>query len=314
MSRQRFISVLSVVVVALLLSVTADAWARARSGGSRGSRTYSAPARPAPGSPDLPASPSRAQTPSPSPQRPGLFGGLGGFGGILGGLLLGGLLGGLLFGAHGFGIGLMDILLVGGGLFLLVTMLKRRQAAREPAYAMAGQSTMAAPPATETGWARPVAAGAPPAEVSDLARGVGHLRTLDPAFEPATLVTLARRMFVRVQESVTTRDLTPLRDYLSAEMLAVLQAQCDQLKSSRHTNRIERIEVREAELSEAWQEGGRDYATVGIQASLVDYTVDDATGRVIDGSPAQPQVVEEFWTFARAVGPQPWRLTAIQTG
>ncbi|MGH7309165.1 MAG: Tim44 domain-containing protein, partial [Candidatus Rokuibacteriota bacterium] len=209
---------------------------------------------------------------------------------------------------------LMDILLVGGGLFLLVTMLKRRQAAREPAYAMAGQSTMAAPPATETGWARPVAAGAPPAEVSDLARGVGHLRTLDPAFEPATLVTLARRMFVRVQESVTTRDLTPLRDYLSAEMLAVLQAQCDQLKSSRHTNRIERIEVREAELSEAWQEGGRDYATVGIQASLVDYTVDDATGRVIDGSPAQPQVVEEFWTFARAVGPQPWRLTAIQTG
>ncbi len=313
MSRHRCAAVLSLVVVGLLLTATTDAWARARSGGSRGSRTYSAPARPAPASPDLPASPSRAQASSPSPQRPGLFGGLGGFGGILGGLLLGGLLGGLLFGAHGFGIGLLDILLVGGGLFLLVTMLKRRQA-REPAYAMAGQSTMAGPPATETGWTRPVAAHAPAAEASDLARGVSHLRTLDPAFDPATLVTLASRVFVRVQEGVMARDLTPLRDDVSPDMLAVLQAQCDQLRSSRHTNRIERIEVRRAELTEAWQEGGRDYATVGIQASLVDYTVDDASGRVIDGSPAQPHVIEEFWTFTRPVGPQPWRLAAIQTG
>jgi predicted lipid-binding transport protein (Tim44 family) len=313
MSRQRFVSVLSLVVVALFLTAVTDVWARARSGGSRGSRTYSAPARPAPASPDIPASPSRAQTPSPAPQRPGLFGGLGGFGGILGGLLLGGLLGGLLFGAHGFGIGLLDILLVGGGLFLLATMLRRRQA-RAPAYAMAGQTTLAGPSATETGWTRPVAAEAPSAEASDLARGVGHLRTLDPAFDPATLATLARRMFVRVQEGVMARDLTALRDYVSPEMLAVLQAQCDQLKSSRHTNRIERIEVRAAELTEAWQEGGRDYATVGIQASLVDYTVDDATGGVIDGSPGQPQAVEEFWTFTRPVGPQPWRLAAIQTG
>lgn len=313
MGRRRFVSVLSLVVVALFLTATTDAWARAKSGGSRGSRTYSAPARSAPGSPDIPASPSRAQTPSPSPQRPGLFGGLGGFGGILGGLLLGGLLGGLLFGAHGFGIGLLDILLVGGGLFLLVTMLKRRQA-REPAYAMAGQPTMARQPATETGWTRPVAVEALAAEVSDLARGVGHLRTLDPAFDPATLVTLASRVFVRVQEGVMARDLTPLRDYLSPDMLAVLQAQCDQLKSSRHTNRIERIEVRGAELTEMWQESGRDYATVGIQASLVDYTVDDATGGVIEGSRTQPQVVEEFWTFNRPVGPQPWRLAAIQTG
>lgn len=313
MGRHRVVSGLSLVVVALFLTATTDAWARAKSGGSRGSRTYSAPTRPAPGSPDVPASPSRAQTPSPSPQRPGLFGGLGGFGGILGGLLLGGLLGGLLFGAHGFGIGLLDILLVGGGLFLLVTMLKRRQA-REPAYAMAGQPTMAGQPSTETGWTRPVAVEAPAAEVSDLTRGVSHLRTLDPAFDPATLVTLASRIFVRVQEGVMARDLTPLRDYLSPDMLAVLQAQCDQLKSSRHTNRIERIEVRGAELTEAWQEGGRDYATVGIQASLVDYTVDDATGRVIDGSQTQPQVAEEFWTFTRPVGPQPWRLAAIQTG
>ncbi|MGH7313762.1 MAG: Tim44 domain-containing protein [Candidatus Rokuibacteriota bacterium] len=312
MSRRRVIAGLSVVVLALFLTATTDAWARARSGGTRGSRTYSAPARPAPASPDMPASPSRAQTPSPSPQRPGLFGGLGGFGGILGGLLLGGLLGGLLFGAHGFGIGLLDILLVGGGLFLLVSLLRRRQA-REPAYAMAGQPAMAGPSSAQTGWTRPVTVEAPP-DSSDVGRGVNHIRTLDPAFDPAALTTLAGRIFVRVQESVMARDVTPLRDYLAPEMLTVLQAQCDQLRSSRQTNRIERIEVRSTEVTEAWQESGRDYATVRIQASLLDYTMNDGTGAVIEGSRTQPQGIEEFWTFTRPVGPQPWRLGAIQTG
>jgi predicted lipid-binding transport protein (Tim44 family) len=310
MSR-RCLPVLSLIVIMLVFAASTDAWARARSGGSRGSRTYSAPARPAPTSPDMPASPSRTQT--PSPQRPGLFGGFGGFGGILGGLLIGGLLGGLLFGAHGFGIGLLDILLIGGGLFLLLTMLRRRQAAQAPSYAMAGAPTMASPPATETGWSRPDTVETP-ADTSDLARGIGHLRTLDPTFDPAALATLAGGVFARVQQSVMARDLTSVRDYLAPEMLTLLQEQCDQLRSARRTNRIERVEVRGSELTEAWQETGRDYATVEIRASLLDYTVDDTTGAVVEGSRSELQTVEEFWTFTRPVGTKPWRLAAIQTG
>lgn len=312
MSR-RCLPALSLLVIMLVLAASTDAWARARSGGSRGSRTYSAPARPAPASPDAPAAPSPTRTQTPSPQRPGLFGGFGGFGGMLGGLLLGGLLGGLLFGAHGFGIGLLDILLVGGGLFLLMMFLRRRQAAHAPAYAMAGTPTMASPPAADTGWTRREPAEMP-ADSSDLARGVGHLRTLDPSFDPAALTVLAGGVFSRVQQSVMSRDLAPVRDYLTPEILAVLQEQCDQLRSGRRTNRIERVEVRGTELTEAWQETGRDYATVGIRASLLDYTVDDATGAVVEGSRTERQEIEEFWTFTRPVGTKPWRLAAIQTG
>ena len=90
--------------------------------------------------------------------------------------------------------------------------------------------------------------------------------------------------------------------------------QCDQLRSARRTNRIERIEVRGTELTEAWQETGRDYATVEIRASLLDYTVDDTSGAVVEGSRSELQTVEEFWTFTRAAGTKPWRLAAIQTG
>ena len=54
--------------------------------------------------------------------------------GGLAGFALGGLLGSMLFGGGmGGGIGLMEILLIGGGIFLLFRMMKNRQAANVPA-------------------------------------------------------------------------------------------------------------------------------------------------------------------------------------
>jgi predicted lipid-binding transport protein (Tim44 family) len=53
--------------------------------------------------------------------------------------------------------------------------------------------------------------------------------------------------------------------------------------------------------------------TVYLAGSLLDYTVDDASGAVVAGSSTQRENLEEFWTFSRPVGPNPWRLSAIQT-
>src|SRR5206468_1076471 len=92
-----------------------------------------------------PATPSRGiaqPTPQPAPQRPGFFGSL--MGGIAG-FALGGLLGSLLFGGgFGGGIGLLEILLVVVGVFLLMRMIRGRQSAPEPAYAR--RSTRASRP------------------------------------------------------------------------------------------------------------------------------------------------------------------------
>ena len=67
------------------------------------------------------------------------------------------------------------------------------------------------------------------------------------------------------------------------------------------------------EVTEAWQECGRDFVTVLLAGSLIDYTV-DAAGAVVAGSRTGPERFEEFWTFTRPVGPNTWVLTAIQTG
>jgi predicted lipid-binding transport protein (Tim44 family) len=293
-----------VVVLAVLVAMpAADAWARAGSGGSRGSRSYSAPVAP---SPVTPTSPSRSlqPAPAPSPARPSPFGG---FMGGLGGFLVGGLLGGLLFGGlgRGFGgIGVLDLLLIGVAIFLLVRMLGRRRQVEEPAYATAygGTQAGAAAPEMET-----------PAGLSELDRGIGHIRQMDPSFDPDLVATLAREGFARVQAALTARDLSPVADRLTARMFSDLKAQVDRLRDARQTDRMEQIEVKRAEVTEAWQEGGQDFATVYLEGSLVDYTVDDASGAVVEGSRTIAQQFEEFWTFTRAVGPNGWKLSAIQT-
>jgi predicted lipid-binding transport protein (Tim44 family) len=311
-------------VVSVVGFQTGDAWGRAGGGGSRGSRSYSPPARPSPVIPSTPSpspAPSRPAAPmsQPAPSRPGWGGGL--LGG-LGGFLVGGLLGSLLFGGlgHGAGIGLLDLLLVAGGVVLLMSWLRRRQASGTPAYAGmpsrygdagswpagSGGTATAAPPATEP------SAAERPAAVVDLERGVAHIRQMDPGFNPADVESLARDVFAEVQRALGARDLAVLRGRLAPEMAAVLQQQCDELRGSRRVNHVESIDVRQATVTEAWQETGRDYVTVYLAGSLVDYTVDENSGAVVAGSRSS-QAFEEYWTFARSVGPNVWALTAIQT-
>jgi predicted lipid-binding transport protein (Tim44 family) len=301
----------ALAMLALAAADAGEAWARARGGGSRGHRTPAAPARPTPATPAAPRETVTRPLPAPAPPRPAAP-----FGGLLGGVtgfLAGGLVGGLLFGglAQGPGIGMLDLLLTAGGGLLLVSWLRRRRESPGPAGAMAGRgghgaavrAPEPAPPDRE-----------PPGEEADLARGVRHLRQMDAGFDPAALGPLARAMFADVQRALGARDFAPLRDRLTPEMFAVLQRQRDQLRAAGRTNHVEAIEVARAEVSEAWQESGRDYVTVYLTGSVLDWISDDRTGAVVEGTPAIRQAFEEFWTFTRPVGPHHWKLTAIQTG
>jgi predicted lipid-binding transport protein (Tim44 family) len=108
------------------------------------------------------------------------------------------------------------------------------------------------------------------------------------------------------------RDLNPVRDLLTPEMYEAMQKDCDRLRAERRIDRMENIAVRSVEVTEAWQENGRDYVTVRFLASLLDYTIDERTNEVVQGSRTEPVKFEEFWTFVRPVGPNPWRLSAIQ--
>ena len=147
---------------------------------------------------------------------------------------------------------------------------------------------------------------------ADLARGLSHIRQMDPRFDSARFAEPASDIFFRVQAAWMARDMDGVRPVLTEEMAASMQAQCDQLRAQRRVNRLENIAVRAVDLAEAWQERGQDFVSVRFLASLLDFTTDEGGTQVIEGSRTEPVKFEEYWTFTRPVGPGLWRLSAIQ--
>ena len=115
------------------------------------------------------------------------MGGIAGFalGGLLGSMLFGGLGGGL--GGLGGGIGLLEIVMIGGAAFFLFRMFRARQQQPAPAYAGAGSSYSAGQWSGGGG----TTVEAPPS-VSDLDRGLEHIRGMDASWNGRrlSLVTL----------------------------------------------------------------------------------------------------------------------------
>jgi predicted lipid-binding transport protein (Tim44 family) len=313
-----------VAVVSTLVLLAAPADARIGGGfssGSRGSRSFSAP----PSTSTAPsASPFQRTTAQPSAQpglgQPsgGLFGGRGLFGGGLFGGLAAGFLGaglfGLLFG-HGMFGGLGGIFSFLGlifqiGLIALIAMFVWRyfQRRNQPAYAGGNPMYRDAPAGSGLGSGLG----------SGVGLGLGGSRTpAGPAQRSDTVGITGidydsfERTLGDVQAAYSNEDIGALRAKVTPEMLSYFSEDLAQNASRGVINRVSDVKLVNGDLSEAWREGGTDYATVAMRFSLHDWMIDRTTGQVVDGDPSRPQEVTEFWTFRRSLG-GPWMLSAIQ--
>lgn len=269
--------------------------------GGRGSRSGSSAARRAPER--LEASPARVAEPLARPgRRPGASMA------PLAGLAAGGLIAGLLVGDVGHGLGDGGVLLwLGGSSLVVLLMFRRRQSptAQRPCATLSAANRGDAERGRTT-------TGDHPGVGSGFEQGVRDIRRTDPGFDPARFAGYTGMVFRDAQAAWMTRDLAPLCSRVTPEMYGELQAQCDGLRDTGYANRVEEIQVT-TEITEAWQEGGRDYVTASIAGSVIDYTVDVVSGRLVHGSRTVPRAVEEFWTFTRPAGLNFWSLSAVQT-
>lgn len=296
---------LSILVTVMIAAAPGLALARVGAGssmGSRGMNTYSAPP-PTATSPFSAAPIERSftpQAPSYAPQ-PG-YGATGGYrpqgaftSGLLGGLLGAGL-GGMLFGGGMFGgmhggsgiIGLMIqlALLYFGGRFIWRLVMNRQALAGGPA----GGGAMG-------GFAGP-------------AQAAGGRRAPPPIALNQADYQQFEQLLKQMQYAWSAEDLNGLRAVSTPEMAGYFAEQLAGLRSRGLRNTVTDVRLLKGDLSQAWSEGSREYATVAMRFAMIDVTR-DAQGRVVDGSPAEEQVVTELWTFIRSPGGR-WLLSAIQ--
>jgi predicted lipid-binding transport protein (Tim44 family) len=303
---------LSSVAALSLALLPAVAEARAGDGGSfgsRGSMTYSAPpsTRTAPSAQPMqrsmtPNQPSPGYgSPSPGYGAPGYSAPRSGFmSGLMGGLIGAGI-GGMLFG-HGFmgggmgGFGFLGLLLQIFLVVMVVRFLFRMFVARRsPATATAGGPSI---------FARVGMPGGGLMSGGSAASGPPQI-TISPAdyqqFE---------QLLTGIQSAWSAHDLNGLQAMATPEMVSYFADQMSQQVSQGVRNTVTDVSLVSGDLSQAWSEQGRDYATVAMRFSMIDATR-DAGGRVVDGSATEHVTATEIWTFVRARGGH-WILSAIQ--
>lgn len=249
-------------------------------------------------------------TPQLPGQQPSMWRGLamGVAGGFLGSMLFSGLSHGMGYGGFGgSGIGLLDIILIGGLLYIIYMFIKKRRESESTAgYSYqrgaapsAGQQTGFSDSSRDQGYTE-----------ADVQTGLRRIRQMDASFDEARFSDLCMDNFFKIQGAWINRDMSLVRGILTQEMFGILQRDADKLKADKKINKLDNIAVRTVEITEAWQEGGMDFITVRIIASLLDYTVSES-GDVLAGSKTEPVKFEEYWTFARSVGSGNWQLSAI---
>jgi predicted lipid-binding transport protein (Tim44 family) len=323
-STTRLASVLGMTLALSLLAVDAADARRGGSFGSRGSRTYQAPP-PTRTAPQQTApvqrsmtQPTKAGAPAAAPaagaaaQAPGRRGFFGGMGGVFAGLAAGGLLGMMLghgWGGMGAGLGntLLQILLIGGGIWLVMTLFRRRRAQpagfpREAAFS-GGPQPFGANRGFDGSDAGPRTAYTPqtgpaPVETHD----IGLTQADRDAFE---------RLLISVQDAFGREDYGALRAQTTPEIMSYLSEELSQNATQGRRNEVSATKLLQADVAEAWAEGGADYATTAMRYESIDVMRDRQTGAVLSGDADRPTETTELWTFVRQGG-EPWKLSAIQ--
>ncbi|HEY3792217.1 MAG TPA: TIM44-like domain-containing protein [Bradyrhizobium sp.] len=286
-----------------LISAASPADARVGGGlssGSRGTRTFSAP-------PSTSTAPGTAQpfnrtfTQPGSPSTPaggGFFNRPGGgmlrglAAGFLGAGLLGMLFGGGLFGGLGglsslFGLILQIVLIV----FVVRMAMSWWQRRNAPAYAdatggLGGASNY------RTGSGFGLGSGSAPLEI---------VAADYEAFE---------RLLGEIQDAWSNEDIARLHTLATPEMVSYFNRDLEANRARNVVNRCAGTKLLQGDLAEAWREGDTDFASVAMRYSIIDKTLDRASGRLVEGGD-QPMEVTEIWTFERPRGAN-WELSAIQ--
>jgi predicted lipid-binding transport protein (Tim44 family) len=297
--------VLSLALPLMLAVSPADARAGGGfSSGSRGTRTFSAPPRTstAPGT----AQPFNRTFGQPGSSGIGTSGGLfnrpgGGMlrglaAGFLGAGLFGLLFGGGMFGGLGGLSSLFGLILqIGLIVFLVRLAMSWWQRRHSTAAAYSGVGSGPAPGSAGFGGGSSgfgLGSGSAPLEITPADY---------EAFE---------RLLGEIQAAWSNEDIARLHSLATPEMVSYFSRDLEANRARNVINKVSGTKLLQGDLAEAWREGQTDFASVAMRFSMIDKTIDRASGRLVEGS-EQPTEATEVWTFVRPRGAN-WELSAIQ--
>ncbi len=125
---------------------------------------------------------------------------------------------------------------------------------------------------------------------------------LDPNFDATALSEKMGNLYVQMQQCWTAKNIEPLRPYFTDALFNQMNMAVQQNIRNGHTNYVDRIAVLGVTPTGWYQANGFDHIKVTIETRIVDYTLDDRTGKLISGNQKAEKFMTYEWDISRKSG------------
>lgn len=139
-----------------------------------------------------------------------------------------------------------------------------------------------------------------------------RLQQVDAAWDAREISRRVSEVYLKVQQAWAQRDQTIARGCLSDWLYAKHTADANLMRAEHRRNVLERIHLVQAEVVDLHHDRDQrsDWLLVYIEASMIDYMVNDLTGERISGDASRPEHSAELWRFVR--GETGWAVDDIR--
>lgn len=143
---------------------------------------------------------------------------------------------------------------------------------------------------------------APGSEDEGSLQPISSLRETDPNFSEQAFREKISNLYVQMQDAWQKKDFEPMRPYMTDALYTQFDRQLDELRESGQTNYVDRIAVLSVVFSGWRTDETNDTIIALVNTRIVDYTLDDKTGKLAAGSKTMEKFMTYEWTLIRATG------------
>lgn len=145
---------------------------------------------------------------------------------------------------------------------------------------------------------------APPAPYIDPSGGLAAIQANDPAFNQDKFLERTQQAFFQLEKAWQDRNVDEGRAYMAPGLYSSWKMQVDQMINDHKINKLENLFIQGASIVAATHDDNYDQITVKVDASAMDYEVNDQTGKEVFavGGKKADRPFTEYWTFQRSAG------------
>lgn len=128
------------------------------------------------------------------------------------------------------------------------------------------------------------------------------LEALDPEFSADQFISWAKEVFVTLNQAWTAKDWSKIRPFESDTLFREHSQLLDDYIKNGRTNVLDRVAVKDAVITNYYEDSQNEYLEVTMRTNMIDYVVEDATGKVTAGDKTTLWDMEYTLKFMRSRG------------